>query len=220
MLILPMVRAMPAAGATWSPQFIDTDITASSITGAPAWTTKSFDISAAPATATRTVIVGFGVGGSGVAVSSVTIMGVSATLIGSIASSGVYTEMWSAVVPTGTSGTVVINFSAGSSNGCALGMWTIDGHNPTAHDTATATGATASLDIPANGVGFAAQLLWSGSGGYTATGLDEDFDIGSGNSVYVFGSSKEFATLQTGLTVGTTSAPSFSSVVAVSYARL
>lgn len=106
-------------------------------------------------------------------VSSVTIGGVSATLLKAIDDTNAgsdLVELWIAAVPTGTTGDIVVNFT-GTMLRCAIIVWSMTGASSitpsaTASDSGTiANGGvySAALTIPSNGGGIAAA--WGGGGG-------------------------------------------------------
>lgn len=110
------------------------------------------------AAADRKIIVGVvRDGGSARTVSTLTVGGVSASLL--IAQAGgvntVSAEMWWATVPTGTTGDIVVTFSGGASR-CGINWWRLVGAGAAAYDTGsnTTAGATSladTLNIPAGG---------------------------------------------------------------------
>lgn len=163
----------------------------------------------------RRIIVGVGSrAASAITVTSVTVQGISATQIVAVANGNTNADIWLASVPTGTTGDVVITFSASSARqGCAV--WSMTGASSgTAHDTGSSTAAnpTDTINCPANGaiVGFVFNGTNSGTSTWTGITEDIDLDIGPGSSLTT-GASLEFATTQTGLavtcTLGTSSAP-------------
>lgn len=139
------------------------------------------------ASATRLVVVGID-NLSGAAPSSVTIAGVSASLVSgsSIANGSPHVSFWQASVPTGTTGTITVNLtSAGSA---WIGVFAIyDLLSTTRTDAATdaTTGASgvltfASLTVSANGVAVGyANSTTVGGGTWTWTTMTERFDDAS-----------------------------------------
>lgn len=140
----------------------------------------------------RYIVVGitdYGVVGD---VSSVTINGVSASeIVDDFPSGGGYTQLWGALVTTGTTGDIVVTKS---STGVEMSIhtWALYGlTSTTAYDTSAGqtTGAyTATLDIPADGmvVMMVAEVqagagTWAWSGG-TLTDADEDYDAVTGGA--------------------------------------
>lgn len=79
----------------------------------------------------------------GATVSAVTIGGVSATRDAGTWASAAFAEIWSAVVPSGATGDVVVTMS-GTVSYCGLGVWTLTGGSP--------TGQTASAPTNTNGL--------------------------------------------------------------------
>lgn len=116
------------------------------------------------------------------AFSSVTIGGIAATLI-----SGGTGDLWYAVVPLGSSGTVVLN-SATNFGNAAIAVYSMSGLNsatPQTTDSATAVGSAAfnrNLNIPANGICIA--IVGAGAVMTEAwTGLSKDMDTNFGFSI-------------------------------------
>ncbi len=122
-------------------------------------------------------------------VSTVTVGGISATKIcGADATNGVTElrpELWLASVPTGTTGTVAVTFSA-SVLQCGVGVWRMTGAATSASATATDAGTggsyvpSKSLAIPAGGVAVGIAASSGAAGSFTWTSLTEDFDEQSG----------------------------------------
>lgn len=115
-------------------------------------------------------------------VSSATIGGTSATVINS-GVSGQFdnTALIAAVLATGTSGDVVVNWS-GDVVVSAIGVWEIsgaDGVTPAATDpdnSDPSTGESLAVDIPANGCAIAASTSGFASRPRTWTGATEQYD--------------------------------------------
>ena len=172
-------------------------------------TTYTFSSQALGAAASdRKIVVGAFAVNAVKAVSSMTIGGVSATLVvASTNSGGEQIELWQADVPTGTTGDVVVTW-AGSQLGCGIGVFRIVSAASAAHDTgsfATTGTATDTLNIPANGVAVGvAGTNPNGIPTWTWTGLTEDYEEGGViepvNGSHT-GASDAFATTQTGLTI-------------------
>lgn len=93
------------------------------------------------------VVVGVGGGNSTRTISSMTIGGVSASLIKQQVSTNYTAEMWGATGVSGSSGNIVVNWSGSQANGTHIGVWSLTG---TGGCTATATaGSTAIPGAPA-----------------------------------------------------------------------
>jgi len=162
-------------------------------------------------------------------VSSVTVGGVSATLVvqKQVNAASANAELWIAAVPTGTTGTVVVTWGAGRT-GCGIGLYAVYGINPTASNTATASDAataasiTASLNIPATGVAIAVSTS-SQAGGVTQswTNLTKNYDeqMETGSAGYQSGACAVFATTQTGLNITSTysSSATYKNMAAASF---
>lgn len=137
--------------------------------------------------------------------SSVTIGGVSATFLAGVSNGTGRCELWIAAVPTGTTGTIAITWSAGVAR-CVMGAWALtnlQSSTPTATYSSTASPMSASANISAGGVALA---LGFANVAATATwaGLTEDFDNTTADSCIGSGASLAFATAQTGLTISMT----------------
>lgn len=146
--------------------------------------------------------------GASTTISSVTVGGVSASVVGQVTNFISNTDvvgLFIALVPTGATGDVVVTFGAGMVR-AAIGMWAATGiPSATASQVLTSTATpspSGNLDIPANGFAIAAGV--NGSSGLTTwTGLTEKFDASvpdTGNMVYT-GASDEFVSAQSGLTI-------------------
>lgn len=93
-------------------------------------------------------------------------------------------SIWSAQVPTGTTGDVVVTVGGGAdlSAGvlCAIGVWALDGVSPTASDGASDFGlddtCSLAVDVANGSAVVAAVFSVGGSVGAVWTGLTEDFD--------------------------------------------
>jgi|GEM_PF-4181996 len=164
----------------------------------------------------RLVVVGTGnTGGhSGTsAATSVTIAGVTATkIVDATAADQTHSAIYSAVVNSGTTGDIVLNYDRGT-NGIYIGVWAVYDANATADDTGSdaddsGTGYSTTLDIPANGVGIACSIDNKSSSATTHTwaGLTEDFDSNFKQNQAGSGAHKTFAIAQSGLTVSSTPA--------------
>lgn len=151
----------------------------------------------------RYVLVGIGSrAGSARTISSVTIGGVSASILMDHSSSGSLAGFAIAAVPTGATGDVEVVFS-GTMVRCFIGIWRIlDLGSTTPTDTGT-DGAVASLttnlDISADGAAFAVGFRAS-AGTPTWTNLTADTTIALESNTASF-ASDEFASAQTALAI-------------------
>lgn len=138
-------------------------------------------------------------------ISSVTVAGVAATAVVYVSNTiGNVAAFYVADVLTGTTGDIVVVWSAGMQN-CTIAsyaMFAAASSTPSATGTDIASAYSQPLDIPAQGVAFACGAVQANT---TATwaGLTEDSDATSEAELTTFASG-EFATLQTGLTVSMT----------------
>ena len=156
-------------------------------------------------------------------ISSVTIGGVSATIVVQINTSA--DSGWNsagiviAAVPTGTTGDVVITFSAGQAR-CAIALYsTIDTASETASDTDSNAAAdpSVSIDCPASGYIIAVACFSVGTGTTTWTGVTEDYDVNPENVANTTMASDNFASAQTGLTVSANSTLANGTMVVASW---
>ena len=133
------------------------------------------------AEANRRVIICVGQRSTNPVVSSMTIGGVAATQDASVNSSFNEAEIWSAVVPTGTTADVVVTFAAAQAR-CLIEVYTI--HNISSSsktDSASGTGqgATANLitNVQAGDFVVVADMLYTTG----AAGIVTTFDTGDNN---------------------------------------
>lgn len=134
----------------------------------------------------RFMILGIGWGGNVPTISSLTIGGISATLVGSCLAVGVWgtSAIYSAPVPTGTSGTVAVTFSGTTGIGCGIGLWSLTGFSsvtPLSSGNNVAAVGSVSLGTTANGgfaVGYAVTTanIGGSSASWTWTGVPKDFN--------------------------------------------
>lgn len=147
-------------------------------------------------------------------ISSVTIGGVSATANVTAINTGSGADVaaiYSAAVPTGTTGDVVVTFS-GSMQRCVVGIYrTVGSSGVAASDTdtdltLTSQALTATIDVPAGG--SAIGVCWNASGGTSSvawTNLTEDYETAPETvSNATSGAHSNFASAQTALAITTT----------------
>jgi hypothetical protein len=171
-------------------------------TGLTVYTYSSEAIGAADTN--RKIVVTILAGGlTGRNVSTVTVGGISATLVKKQLAVGGerYNEMWQADVPTGTTADVVVTWSAVMER-CGIGIFAV-------YDAASAASATASdtsdpmnasINVPAEGVLIGGAIYNSAGGAATWTNLTESYETDSGGNVETSGYDTH-ATIQTGLSV-------------------
>ena len=135
-------------------------------------------------------------------VSSMTIGGVSATLVvrATPATNG-QLEMWEADVPSGTTATIVVNWSI-SRNGCGIGVWAVTGANSSTYATATdiTSPLSQTLTIPARGCAIGGAFGFS-TPTFSWTGLTENYEQNPRIDHKGTGASASFNQLQTDLTI-------------------
>jgi hypothetical protein len=179
--------------------------TTSDVTDSTSYSFGSRNIGAAdPSRYVIAGVVGTGINGS--TISSVTIGGIGATLVVERTNGAVDAAIYIAAVPTGTTATVVVNFSAQKGR-AMLYLWRAIGLRSS---TAAATASTAtavsnvlsvSLAVPAFGfaIGVAADnattttLTWSG--------LTKDGDVPSAEGATSSGASAVFSQQQAALAI-------------------
>lgn len=169
-------RLMMAAANSGLSEFSFID-SASSGTNATSYTfsSKSFGT----AHANRVIVVGVlsYCSGSSHVIGSVTIGGVSATQIRRSDSDVQGSAIWAAVVPTGTTGDIVVDGSPDTLDWCAIGWWRmVTGNGITSY--ATAQNRTDPIDIDVNTVagGAVTAVAMSTSGSISWTGPTEQFN--------------------------------------------
>jgi hypothetical protein len=164
----------------------------------------------------RLVVVGIGNTGGGGGTdgaSSVTIAGETGTKIVEVtADDHTHSAIWAAVVDSGTTGDIVINYSR-TTNGTIIGVWAVYNATTTVSDTSSDTDNsgeeyTTTLDIPASGVGIACAIDIKGSSATTHTwaGLTEQYDSNFKQNQSGTGAHKVFSSTQTDLTISCTPA--------------
>lgn len=177
-------------------------------TNATAYTFSSQSLGTADAD--RYIIVGIVSRDTGqsTTLDSVTIGGVSATIVVNHRNlDGGGNTSFAAIavanVPTGTTGDVVVTFSQETLR-CGIGMWRTVGIDTTPTDTggSSADDPTTSLDVSAGGIAVGIAMASNGTSTTTWAGLTEDWDDSTDvESTTYTGASDDFATIQSGLTV-------------------
>jgi hypothetical protein len=141
---------------------------------------------------TRLVVVGIGHGVSGRTVTSATIGGISATQATGAqpSGSGSNTDIWYAAVPTGTTATIVINYS-GSEDRTAIAVYSVIGTglafsaaNGTTISSGTPTSVSTTVITPSGGVVAVAITHVGAITAITGSNLTSDISAGlpSGSS--------------------------------------
>jgi hypothetical protein len=135
------------------------------------------------ADADRRIVVGISAATDvGVSPDSMTIGGVTATRHANANFSGAFShvsQLWSAAVPTGTSGTVEFSVPSGDIDGGSVYVWALYGVEDTPADFAQATGAIntidVSLDVPEGGCVFSVVTVnQAGAASFSFVGVTED----------------------------------------------
>jgi hypothetical protein len=150
--------------------------------------------------------IAVGVGGRGFAsISSVTVGGVSATIVSQLenGSSSNVAGIAIAAVPTGTTGDIVVTWNeAGLRMGISVYRIT-NLTSPTISDvsTSTANDPSVTLDIPVNGIGMGMALAQTSSGTASWTGMTEDADFNVESQISLSSGSIELEAGETGRAV-------------------
>jgi hypothetical protein len=128
------------------------------------------------ADAARRVVVAIHGSADNRSVSTVTIGGVSANGRAAILSASNAAEIWDAIVPTGTTGDIVVTWS-GTQRVTGISVYAIYDAYATVYDTATSSANPSDLDLNVLEGGFAiATVTDVNSNTTTWVGLTEDFD--------------------------------------------
>ena len=163
----------------------------------------------------RRIIVVVGHGGSNRTISSMTIGGVSAAnIISNETVNSTDAHMYSAAVPSGTSGNVVINFNT-TENRCGIGVFSMIGAASSATTTKSATNTASNsqtLTVPAGGAAIA-YAVGQANNTYTFGGVTERFDSAIAATYTHGGACLAFENAQSPLTVTCSLAGSASSSV-------
>lgn len=119
-----------------------------------------------------------GRGGTARTVSTVTIAGVSATIVTATNVSSQQPAAWAyALVPSGTTGDVVVTFS-GSLSRAGIELYTITGGPITVVDSdTTATSSALTVDVATGGVTLMGASRGAGTGTVTWTGVTGDHSV-------------------------------------------
>jgi hypothetical protein len=150
----------------------------SAISTASSWSPAGLAIGTAAAN--RYVLVGVSYQtGSGALFSSVTIGGIAATQL-NVITTGIPTAFYMALVPTGTTATVVVTLTANAIR-WHIGVWSITGlSTPVPYAAPTVTANPPSLTFnaqPGVVIGHATGIHFTTTQSWTWTGLTEDFDL-------------------------------------------
>jgi hypothetical protein len=221
MSLIPVYAPIEAAPVTI--EFTDSAVSGSNLT---TYTFSSVDIGSAE-TGRRIVVVTQG-REVNPAVSSITINSVSAALVYADHLDGGSSwpiEIWSAVVPTGTSVTISLVFTLGCA-AAGIGVFKVMNAAATASATVgnNATGtskATATIDVPAHGGVISYAACFGGSSTWTLASVTEGFDETVEGADTHAGGQNTYATAQSSLDVGATpsGSSSYHSVVAAAWGR-
>lgn len=174
--------------------------------------TPSFSVGLGTAAASRIIVVGV-VGESAAAtINSVTLDGNAMTEAIQGDLSGNTAGIFYRAVPTGTTATVAVTFSA-SKNRSGVAVWAMYGALLTPYDTDGAGGSATTVSVtsftsPPGGVVFGVACKTAATiTSWTNLTLDESLDLEAGNA-FISGASKETATGSAGETISAVSSGS------------
>lgn len=170
--VLPGITPIIMAGRAVTITFTDSVADASDLT-TYTFSGRSLGVAAPD----RTIVVGaVGAGAAARTVSSVTVAGISATIqVQEGSATGATTCLATALVPTGTTGDIVVTFSGGVVR-AAIGIWRARDANVIVDTgTSTADPSTDTININAGGAVFGAAITNAASS-YSWTNLTELYD--------------------------------------------
>lgn len=172
-------------------------------------TTYTFtDVPFGDAAATRTIVVAIaGRAGANRSISSVTIAGISATEINqSSNTAGGFDSIcgiYRADVPTGTSGTIEVVFSAGMVRSGIASYRMIAGKSGSYDSTVVNAGTSGTINIPAGGAALASAMSVASTSA-SWSGLAEDVDVTIESAITFSTASDTFVSAQSGRSVSVT----------------
>lgn len=139
--------------------------------------------------------------GTPAAATSVTIGGVTASLIEQTNGQG-HAIIAIAAVPSGTTADVVVTL-AGTYARCAIGMWSADNIDATPFDTtsSTSTSPSATIDVEAGGIIIATANAQTASA-VTWTAPAEDYEVYVETNMTATGAGAFYASADTGKSIG------------------
>lgn len=135
------------------------------------------------------IVAAQGRGASATRISSITVGGVETIIVDRVnsASGSNAAAIAMALVPTGTTGDVVVTFGVGVLR-CAIQVWRATSAALYAAKTSTADDPTASLYIPANGFVVAAAISGNASTTGAWSGVDENYNTVVEAALFMAGS--------------------------------
>jgi hypothetical protein len=187
-----------------------------------AYTFSSQSLGAAAANR-KIIVVIFSAGVTGGrTLNSVTVAGSSASKLVGISSGEKINEIWVLDLASGTTGDVVVTYSA-SKGQCGIGVYRLLTGATAAHATASvvATGPSTTLDVPASGIAILGTGYDSGATtAVTLTGVTEVYDEEIESGIHQTGGLVALPGGETGRTmasVGTASSAGSATLVCASY---
>ncbi len=177
--MFPFAYPSPVIAAGGVALYRDTDLQSASLT------TYTFTGKAiGPAAGDRYVFVGTFQGFATKTVSSMTIGGISASLVVSKSAASGTAELWMANVPTGTTATIVVTWSGGVDIACGIGVWSATGLSsttPVDTDTGVISSGTP-LVLTSTAGGFALSCgVHPQTSDLFYSGVTEDYDTNAWN---------------------------------------
>ena len=146
--------------------------------------------------------------GGASSVSSVTVGGVSATIIQQIyklySNTPNVVALAMAKVPTGTTGNVVVTLNKGSLR-CAIGLWRLTNIKDTPTDSGKSSDSTPTYNLDIKAGGYAIAAATKEQGAFTWTNITEKYDTTCETYLNYSGASDTYATAQTDLAISASS---------------
>lgn len=145
-------------------------------------------------------------GNDGDETTAVTVAGVSATKIVQAvgpSGNGGNSAIWIAAVPTGTTGDIVVTYDAGQL-ASAIAVYRLVNYSATAYDTASDTTgdpSSVTIDVAADGVVIAGNLIEESVGTAVWIGVTENYDSDLFADASIHYASDKFTSAQTNMTV-------------------
>lgn len=155
-------------------------------------------VSLGTADSTRKIVVAASALQGAGTISTLTVAGITATIVKVQSQDTGRMELWQADVPTGTTGDIVVTWNAGTLQ-CAIGVHSVLNAASGAHETDgdNSDPWNDSITVPAGGVLIGAAVHGSTLSTFSWTNLTERYDETLENQVSHSGASDAFAELQT-----------------------
>jgi len=149
-------------------------------------------VSLGTADASRIIVIGVSARAGTRNVTNMSVNFIQATFIGRQTGAGTTIEQWYAVVPSGTTGTIYVNWTGGQDR-TGIGVWAINGSNGSIRDTQGDMNAPSVLiQVASNGAVIGNAFADSAGGTSTWTGITERYDEAMEGASYQTGGSDAF----------------------------